>query len=61
MSAFYALRRHTSFTCLSSRLRTGLPVAANTAFITAGVTTPMVGSPTSKPGGDERYFATVSP
>jgi hypothetical protein len=40
------LRRYTSFTFLSGRLRTGLPVAAKIAFITAGVTTQMVGSPT---------------
>jgi hypothetical protein len=40
------LRRYTSFTFLSGRSRTGLPVAAKIAFITAGVTTQMVGSPT---------------
>jgi hypothetical protein len=40
------LCRYTSFTFLSGRLRTGLPVAAKIAFITAGVTTQMVGSPT---------------
>ena len=40
------LRRYTSFTFLSGRLRTGLPVAAWIAFITAGVTTQIVGSPT---------------
>jgi hypothetical protein len=39
-------RRYTSFTFLSGRLRTGLPVAAKIAFITAGVTTQIVGSPT---------------
>ena len=32
--------------CLSGRSRTRLPVAANTAFSTAGVTTQIVGSPT---------------
>ena len=37
---------YTSFTFFSGRLRTGLPVAAKIAFITAGVTTQMVGSPT---------------
>jgi hypothetical protein len=41
-----SLRRYTSFTFLSGRLRTGLPVAAKIAFITAGVTTQIVGSPT---------------
>ena len=30
------LRRYVSFTFLSGRLRTGLPVAAKIAFITAG-------------------------
>jgi hypothetical protein len=39
-------RSYTSFTFLSGRLRTGLPVAAKIAFITAGVTTQIVGSPT---------------
>ena len=43
-SAFAA--RYTSFTFFSGRLRTGLPVAAKIAFITAGATTQMVGSPT---------------
>src|SRR4030095_8600789 len=37
---------YTSFTCLSGRLRTGLPVAAKMALSTAGVTTEIVGSPT---------------
>jgi hypothetical protein len=37
---------HTSFTFFSGKLRTGLPVAAKIAFITEGVTTQMVGSPT---------------
>ena len=37
---------YTSFTFFSGRLRTGLPVAAKIAFITAGATTQMVGSPT---------------
>jgi hypothetical protein len=41
----YAFRRQTSFTFLSGRLRTGLPVAAWMALRTAGVTTEMVGSP----------------
>jgi hypothetical protein len=35
-----------SFTFFSGKLRTGLPVAAKMAFITAGDTTQMVGSPT---------------
>ncbi len=39
-------RRYTSFTFLSGRLRTGLPVAAKIALSTAGATTQMVGSPT---------------
>jgi hypothetical protein len=39
-------RRYTSFTFFSGKLRTGLPVAAKIAFITAGVDTQMVGSPT---------------
>src|SRR5882724_8527400 len=38
--------RYTSFAFLSGRLRTGFPVAAWIAFITAGVTTQIVGSPT---------------
>src|SRR5436190_333254 len=37
---------YTSLTCLSGRLRTGLPVAAKIALSTAGVTTQIVGSPT---------------
>ena len=37
---------YTSFTFFSGKLRTGLPVAAKIAFITAGATTQMVGSPT---------------
>ena len=40
------IRRYTSFTFLSGRLRIGLPVAAKTALSTAGATTQMVGSPT---------------
>jgi len=36
----------TSFTCRSGGLRTGLPVAAWTAFGTLGVTTQIVASPT---------------
>ncbi len=39
-------RSYTSFTFFSGRLRTGFPVAAKIAFITEGVTTQMVGSPT---------------
>jgi len=37
---------YTSLTFFSGRLRTGLPVAAKMAFITAGFTTQIVGSPT---------------
>jgi hypothetical protein len=37
---------YTSFTFFSGRLRTGLPVAAKIAFITAGAATQIVGSPT---------------
>jgi len=39
-------RDYTSFTFLSGRLRTGLPVAAKMPLSTAGVTTEIVGSPT---------------
>jgi len=41
-------RRETQavLTFLNGRLRTGLPVAAKIAFMTAGETTQMVGSPT---------------
>ncbi len=39
-------RRYTSLTFFSGKLRTGLPVAAKMAFITAGFTTHIVGSPT---------------
>jgi hypothetical protein len=38
---------NTSLTFFSGRLRTGFPVAAWIAFITAGDTTAMVGSPMS--------------
>jgi hypothetical protein len=37
---------YTSFTFFSGNCRTGLPIAAWIAFITAGATTQMVGSPT---------------
>jgi hypothetical protein len=41
-----ALIRYAKFTFFSGRLRTGLPVAAKTAFNTEDATTLMVGSPT---------------
>ena len=37
---------HTTFRFFSGRERTGFPVAAKIAFITAGAITQMVGSPT---------------
>jgi hypothetical protein len=45
-AAFALAPRYTSFTFFSGSSRTGLPVAAWIAFITAGATTQMVGSPT---------------
>ena len=45
-SSFHLPQRHTICRFLSGRLRTGLPVAAVIAFITAGATTQIVGSPT---------------